>query len=251
MNCKSDMISNVLVDTGSSLNVMPKSTLDQLSYRGTPLRKNTFLVKAFDGTRKSVLGEIDLPITIGPETFLITFQVMDINASYSCLLGRPWIHDAGAVTSTLHQKLKFAKSGKLVTIHGEEAYLVSQLSSFSCIEAGSVEGTAFQGLTVEGTEPKRDGTAMASLKDAQRAVQEGQAAGWGRLIQLRENKHKEGLGFSPTSGVSTGAFCSAGFVNAITEEATGFGPRPAFVTPGGFARDWDAIDIPSIMHVSE
>lgn len=36
VNCKSDMLSNVLVDTGSSLNVMPKSTLNQLSYRETP-----------------------------------------------------------------------------------------------------------------------------------------------------------------------------------------------------------------------
>ncbi|KEH27822.1 hypothetical protein MTR_5g041255 [Medicago truncatula] len=245
MGC-GDFLNVPLLGTRGGINYNP-----QLSYRGIPLMRSTFLVKAFDGSRKNVLGEIDLPITIGPENFLITFQVMDINASYSCLLGRPWIHDAGAVTSTLHQKLKFIRNGKLVTIHGKEAYLVSQLSSFSCIEAGSAEGTAFQGLTVEGTEPKRDGTAMASLKDAQRAVQEGQAAGWGKLIQLRENKHKEGLGFSPTSGVSTGAFCSAGFVNAITEEATGFGPRPVFVTPGGFARDWDAIDIPSIMHVSE
>jgi len=62
---------------------------------------------------------------------------MDINASYSCLLGRPWIHDARAVTSTLHQKLKFVKNGKIVTVHGEEAYLVSQVLSFSCVEAGS------------------------------------------------------------------------------------------------------------------
>ena len=56
---------------------------------------------------------------------------------------------------------------------------------------------------------------MASLKDARKAVQEGQAAGWGQLIQLQDNKHKEGLGFSPTSGVSAGTFRSAGFVNAI------------------------------------
>ncbi|XP_039687954.1 uncharacterized protein [Medicago truncatula] len=126
VNCKSDMLSNVLVDTGSSLNVMPKSTLDQLSYRETPLRRSTFLVKAFDGSRKNVLGEIDLPITVGPENFLITFQVMDINASYSC------------------------------------------------------------------AEPEKAGAAMASLKDAQRVIQEGQTAGWGKLIQLHENKRKEG-----------------------------------------------------------
>jgi hypothetical protein len=109
VHCKSDMIYNVLVDTGSSLNVMPESTLRQLSHHGLSLRGSSYLVKAFDGSRKDVLGEVGLPITIGPETFQITFQVMDINASYSYLLGRPWIHDAGAVTSTLHQRLKFVR----------------------------------------------------------------------------------------------------------------------------------------------
>ncbi|KAI5407866.1 hypothetical protein KIW84_053923 [Lathyrus oleraceus] len=34
MNCKEDALSNVLVDTGSSLNVLPKSTLSKLSYQG-------------------------------------------------------------------------------------------------------------------------------------------------------------------------------------------------------------------------
>jgi len=102
VNCKTDALSNVLVDTGSSLNVMAKTAYDQLSYKGTPLRRSEVMVKAFDGSRKNVLGEVDLPITIGPHVFQITFQVMDIQASYSCLLGRPWIHEAGAVTSMLH-----------------------------------------------------------------------------------------------------------------------------------------------------
>ena len=38
MNCKEDALSNVLVDTGSSLNVLPKSTLSRLSYQGAPMR---------------------------------------------------------------------------------------------------------------------------------------------------------------------------------------------------------------------
>ncbi|KAI5400401.1 hypothetical protein KIW84_065333 [Lathyrus oleraceus] len=39
MNCKNDAMSNVLVDTGSSLNVLPKSTLSKLSYQGPPMRQ--------------------------------------------------------------------------------------------------------------------------------------------------------------------------------------------------------------------
>ncbi|GAU48965.1 hypothetical protein TSUD_188120 [Trifolium subterraneum] len=141
VSCKFDSLSNVLVDTGSSLNVMSKITFDKLAYRGAPLRPSALIVKAFDGSRKSVIGEIHLPISVGPYEFQITFQVMDIRASYSCLLGRPWIHEAGAVTSTLHQKLKFVREGKLVIVNGEEALLVSHLSAFSYIGADVEDGT--------------------------------------------------------------------------------------------------------------
>jgi hypothetical protein len=52
--------------------------------------------------------------------FLVALQVMDIHPSFSMLLGRPWIHVAGAVTSSLHQCLKYIMNGMLVTIKVEE-----------------------------------------------------------------------------------------------------------------------------------
>ena len=184
VNYKSDALSNVLVDTGSSLNVMAKTTLDQLSYQGPPMRRSGVVVKAFDGSRKSVIGEVDLPITIGPSVFQITFQVMDIRATYSCLLGRPWIHEVGAVTSTLHEKLKFVRNGRLVIVSGEEALLVSHLSAFSFIGADETEGTSFQGLTVENKEPEKSEVSFATWKSAQKVVQEGTGVGWGKVVQL-------------------------------------------------------------------
>ena len=109
MNYKVDALSNVLVDTWSSLNVLPKSTLVRLSYQGTPMRCGGVVVKACNGSMKIVIGEMNLPVKIGQSDFQITFQVMNIHPTYNCLLGRPWIHEVGAVTSTLHQKLKFMK----------------------------------------------------------------------------------------------------------------------------------------------
>jgi len=218
--CKSDSLSNVLIDTDSALNVMSKSALTQLAYSGAQLRPSTVSVRAFDGTRRSVMGDIDLPISVGPHEFVVTFQVMDIQASYSCLLGRPWIHEAGAVTSTLHQKLKFVSHEKLITVNGESALLVSHLSAFSYIGGNSIEGSSFQGLSAEG-EVREFETCMASLKDAQKIVRSGRAEGWGQLVQLPENKRKEGLGFSASRpGVfnpTVGSFQSAGFINAPPE----------------------------------
>ena len=60
------------------------------------------MVRAFDGTKREVIGEIEIKVQIGPYMFNVEFQVMDISPFYNCLLGRPWIHIAGVVPSTLH-----------------------------------------------------------------------------------------------------------------------------------------------------
>ena len=77
-----------------------------------------------------MFGEVNFLVKIGPQVFEVTFFIMDINPSYCCLLRCPLIHGAGAVTSTLHQKLKFLLNGKVATICGEKDYIVSHLSSF-------------------------------------------------------------------------------------------------------------------------
>ena len=107
------------MDTGSSLNVFSKLALTRIDYSGLELRPSDLIVKAFVGSRRLVLGEVDLPIKVVPRTFSATFFVMHIQLEYCCVLGRPWIHKAGAITSTLHQKLKYPTDGKVITISGE------------------------------------------------------------------------------------------------------------------------------------
>lgn len=186
MNCQEYPLSNVLVDTGSSLNVMPKTTLSKLSYQSAPMTFNGVVMKAFDGSKKIVIGEVDLPLKIGPCLFQIMLQVMDIHIAYSYLLGRPWIHEAGVVTSTLHLKLKFMKNVKLVIVVGGQAMLVSHLSLFSYIDANESVGTPFQSLYVDDNVVKKNGASMTSLKDAQQVVENGQSVGWDQIVELAE-----------------------------------------------------------------
>ncbi|KAL4384024.1 hypothetical protein GQ457_15G015490 [Hibiscus cannabinus] len=95
---------------------------------------NENTVRAFDGTQRDVLGKITVPLLIGPAEYEVDFVVMDIKPTYSCLLGRPWIHTAGAIPSTLHQKLKFVIDGKLVTVPGEEDIIATIATNTQCIE---------------------------------------------------------------------------------------------------------------------
>lgn len=116
----------MLVDNGSSLNVVSRTTLAKLPYDESYIRPSAMVVRAFDGSHRKVIGEISLPIHIGHVTFEVVFQVMDIVPTYSCLLGRPWIHYARVVPSTLHQKVKFVVDEKLVIIFAEKDLLVSK-----------------------------------------------------------------------------------------------------------------------------
>ena len=77
---------------------------------------------------------MELPNQIGPYTFNINFQVIDINPSYNCLLWRPWIHMVGAVPSTLHQKVKFVVEEKLVSVAAEEDIVIALPTSNSYID---------------------------------------------------------------------------------------------------------------------
>lgn len=78
MECKGTTLSCVLVDTGSSLNVLPKSALMKIDYARVKLRPSVLIVRAFDGSRKAIFGEVYLPVKIGPQVFGTTFFVMDI-----------------------------------------------------------------------------------------------------------------------------------------------------------------------------
>ena len=82
VKCMDHIEAKVLIDNGSSLNVMPKTTFD-----ASHIRPSSMVVKAFASSQCDVRGEIDLWIQIGPHTCQINFQVMDINPAYSCLLG--------------------------------------------------------------------------------------------------------------------------------------------------------------------
>ena len=164
------------------------------------IRPSSMVVKAFDGSQSAVFGEVDLPIKIGPHTFYITFQVMDIEPAYTCLLGRPWIHAAGAVTSTLHQKLKFLVEGKLIVVNGEEDIFVSHLESYryisvedDCVETPFqvYEAAAVSTLPVEKI-PKPI-TYMSSWRDLHTT-----AKGWGKCVEVVEKRDRFGLGYQPS-----------------------------------------------------
>jgi len=79
VKCLDHIVAKELIDNGSSLNVMPKATLDKLPFNASHLRPSSMVARAFNGSCQDVSGEINLPIQIGSHICQITFQMMDIN----------------------------------------------------------------------------------------------------------------------------------------------------------------------------
>ncbi|KAJ9168964.1 hypothetical protein P3X46_020437 [Hevea brasiliensis] len=177
VKCKGCIVAKVLIDNGSALNVLPSATSARLPVDQSDIRQSAMVVRAFDGTRREVMGDIDLPLQIGACTFNVTFQVMNIEPAYTMLLGRPWIHSANAVPSTLHQKIKYIMDGKIITVRGEEAILVTKPQSLPYVEAAeeSLE-SSFQALELQDT-GNEGAMAMVAKVMSRNGYQEGKGLG--------------------------------------------------------------------------
>ncbi|KAJ9687255.1 hypothetical protein PVL29_015932 [Vitis rotundifolia] len=99
-----------------SLNVCPLATVIALGYAPSDFGPSTQTVRAYDNTRREVMGTLEIELLIGPATFVAVFQVLRIPTSFNLLLGRPWIHRAGVIPSSLHQKVKFIHDGQVVVV---------------------------------------------------------------------------------------------------------------------------------------
>ena len=71
------------------------------------IKPSIMIIRAFNGMSGKVQGEIELMIEIGLRSFMVKFQVIKVDSPYNMLLGRPWLHTAGVVASTLNRRLKF------------------------------------------------------------------------------------------------------------------------------------------------
>ena len=116
---------SVLLDNSSALNVYPLVTATALGFSPSDFGPSTQIVKAYDGTQRTVLGTLSTHVMIGPVIYSILFQVLRIQSSFNLLLGRPWIHEAGAIPSSLHQKVKFIHEGRMITIQSDRDFITS------------------------------------------------------------------------------------------------------------------------------
>lgn len=81
-------------------------------------------MRAYDNTKRAILGSIELEILIGPIEFLINFQIIDNLANFNLLLGRTWIHQVGALPSSLYQKIKIPVGNDVIVVRVDSERII-------------------------------------------------------------------------------------------------------------------------------
>ena len=76
---------------------------------------------SFEGKIIIPKGQVRFPVQTGLEVVEVDFIVVDAYSSYTTIVARPWLHTLGAVSSTLHQKVKYPFEGQIKEILGDQA----------------------------------------------------------------------------------------------------------------------------------
>ena len=95
-------------------------------YKGLGLKPEDLTVYSsplvsFEGKIVVPKEQIRLPMQAGTDLVEVDFIVVDAFSPYTAIMGRPWLHSLGAVSSTLHQKVKYLSRGQMLEIIGSQS----------------------------------------------------------------------------------------------------------------------------------
>ncbi|XP_070040212.1 uncharacterized protein [Nicotiana tomentosiformis] len=112
-------IKRVLVDPGSSANIIQLRVVEQAKLTGSIIPA-TKLLTGFNLTSMTTRGEIILLTNAEGEMNTTLFEVVDGDMGYTIILGRPWLHEMKVVLSTYHHLLKFPMPEGIRKIRGDQ-----------------------------------------------------------------------------------------------------------------------------------
>ena len=113
-------VKRVMVDQGSAAEIIYPDLYKRLSLRAEDLMPYSSPLVSFEGKDIIPKGQIKLPLQTGSETVEVDFIVVDVYSPYTAIVARPWLHTLRAVSSTLHQKIKYPSEGQIEEILGDQ-----------------------------------------------------------------------------------------------------------------------------------
>ena len=91
-----------------------------LGLKPTNLTTYSSLLVSFEGKMVVPKGQIRLLVQVGIDVVEVDFIVVDAFSPYTTIIGRPWLHTLGVVSSTFHQKVKYPSRDQVLEIIGSQ-----------------------------------------------------------------------------------------------------------------------------------
>ncbi|XP_065619262.1 uncharacterized protein LOC136063187 [Quercus suber] len=110
-----------MVDQGSAVEIMYPDLYKGLNLKPDDLTPYNSPLVSFEGRVVTPKGQIRLPVQTGSEVVDVDFIVVDVYFPYTTIVARPWLHTLGAVSSTLHQKVKYPSEWQVCEIRGNQS----------------------------------------------------------------------------------------------------------------------------------
>ena len=114
-------VKRILVDQGNAVEIRYPDLYRGLNLRSEDLTAYDSPLVSFEGKTVIPKGQIRLPIQTYLEIMEVDFIVMDSYSPYTTIVVRPWLHALGAVSSTLHQKVKYPSHSQVKEIMGSQS----------------------------------------------------------------------------------------------------------------------------------
>ena len=109
-----------MVDQGSAAEIMYPDLFKGLILKTEDLTPYNSPLVSFEGKIIIPKRQVRLLVQTGSEIVKVDFIVVDAYSLYTAIVARPWLHTLGAVSSTLHQKIKYPSAGKIEEILGDQ-----------------------------------------------------------------------------------------------------------------------------------
>ncbi|GAU51689.1 hypothetical protein TSUD_415030, partial [Trifolium subterraneum] len=124
LNCD---VKRVLIDSGSSANIMYWEAFKAMQLAGEQLQPYNGTLVGFGGEQVEVMGHVTLLTTFGEKENAKTIKVRYLVVktaftSYNIIIGYPAFNTLGAVMSTLYLSMKYPlDDGRIGTVRGDQA----------------------------------------------------------------------------------------------------------------------------------
>ena len=137
-------IKRILINPGSSAEIMYDSLFKGLGLGHEDLDRKVDPLYGFSSESVMPIGCVTVKVHAGTISSLTEFWVLNSYSLYNAILGRPWLHKMRVVSSTLHQRLRFPISERIMEIRGD------QVAAKQCL----IAATHQKAVAIYGPEPE-------------------------------------------------------------------------------------------------